>query len=362
MVRERKETLRNWTLGFLVFTAFGLLDFGYRYLDALSRNHPHEVGMRLLEQLTGAYTAGLLFPFVLWVTRRFSFLKLRWYQALRWHLGAMAVYGVVHTKLMEVSRDLLAPLFGLGSYDYGIMVWRYPMEASRQVTVYATWVVAITLYDHYRRARKNELAAAELQAKLAEAQLQNLRLQLHPHFLFNTLNTISSVMYEDVERADAMLTRLCDLLRRALRPADSQEVSLNEELMLLELYVDLMRARFGDDLTVAYDVDAGARDAFLPQLILQPLVENSIRHGGNPVTSRVDITISARRDNGHLLLEVSDRGPGLRETTTKGIGLSNTAGRLESLYGEAHSFVLDNRDGGGFRATLRVPFHTAAEA
>jgi signal transduction histidine kinase len=359
-MRDRRATLRNWAFGFLVFSTFGVLDFGYRYLDALSRNRPHEVGIRLLEQLTGAYTAGLLFPFTLWVARRFSFLKVRWHRALLPHVAGMAAFALLHTTLMDVTRRALAPLFGLGPYDYGIMAWRYPMEASRQVTVYVTWVVAITLFDHYRQARRNELIAAELRTKLAEAQLQNMRLQLHPHFLFNTLNTISSVMYEDVERADTMITRLSDLLRRTLRPAESQEVPLDEELTLLDLYLSLMRARFGDDLSVVYDVGTGTREAILPQLILQPLVENSIRHGSNPVTHRVDITISARRDNGQLLLEVSDRGPGMGEATTKGIGLSNTAGRLASIYNDAHSFVLANREGGGLRATLRLPYRTAA--
>jgi len=360
IVSLSRATLRNLAVGFLVFSTFGVLDFGYRHLDALSRQRAPAVSMRLLEELTGAYAAGVLFPLVLWVARRFSFLRLRWYRALSWHVGTLAVFAVLQTKLMEVTRGLLAPGLGLGAYDYGIMAWRYPMEATRQVTVYTSWVVAITLFDHYRQARRNELAAAELQTKLSQAQLENLRLQLHPHFLFNTLNTISSVMYEDVERADAMLARLSDLLRRTLRPAETQEVPLGQELSLLELYVDLMRARFGDDLAVAYDVEAGVREAFLPQLILQPLVENSIRHGGDPATRRVDITVSARRDEGHLLLEVSDRGPGLRGATTKGIGLSNTAGRLETLYGDGHSFVLGNREGGGFRATLRVPYRTEA--
>jgi hypothetical protein len=356
----RSRTLRNWAIGFAVFTTFGVLNFGYRYLDALSRNHPHDVGMRLLEEMTGAYTAGLLFPLVLWTARRWPIVKMPWYRALPPHLAATAVYAVLHTKAMAMSRDLLAPLFHLGTYDYGNMFYRYPMEATKQVTVYATWVAAIALFDHYREARARELATAELQTRLAQAQLENLRLQLHPHFLFNTLNTISSVMYDDLEKADAMMTRLSDLLRRTMHPTKSQEVPLREELSLLELYVDLMRARFGDDLAVAIDVDDDARDGLVPQLILQPFVENSIRHGSNPSSGRVDITVSARRENGSLLLQVRDRGAGAAGARTEGIGLSNSAGRLESLYGDAQQLVLQNADDGGFSATVRLPFHTSA--
>jgi two-component system, LytTR family, sensor kinase len=361
-VHERKRSVWPWLAGFAIFTIFGLLEFSYRYLDDLARNHEHTFARRLLEEMTGAYSAAIFFPLVVWLTRRFSFLKERWYRVLPPHLAAMIAYAALHTTAMAITRHVLAPLLHLGAYDYGIMLYRYPMEASKQITVYWTWVGAVTMFDHYRAARNREVATAELETRLAEAQLENLRLQLHPHFLFNTLNTISSVMYEDVERADAMLTRLSDLLRRTIRPAESQEVPLSDELSLLGLYVDLMRARFGDDLTVGFAVDGEARNALVPQLILQPLVENSIRHGSDPLTSRVDITVSAHREHDHLLLRVTDRGPGVKDVVRKGIGLSNTAGRLTTLYGDAHEFLLQNVEGGGFSATLRVPFRRAMPA
>ncbi len=362
-MRAKRSTLQVWLAGFAIFTVIGLLEFGYRFLDDLARNRSHTWPMRLLEEMTGVYTASILFPLVVIAARRFSLLKLPWYRSVPLHLAAVTAFAVVHTTAMGLSRDLLAPLLLHRVYNYGDMIYRYPMEASKQVIVYTVWVAAITLFDHYRETRKRELATAELESRLAEAQLENLRLQLHPHFLFNTLNTISSVMYEDVERADAMMTRLSDLLRRTIHPTASQEVPLGEELSLLELYVDLMRARFGDDLTVGFAVDGDTRLALVPQLILQPLVENSIRHGGDPVTSRVEIMVSARRDNGHLIVQVQDHGPGLsveNQRLGKGIGLSNTAGRLESLYGAAHELVLRNLEGGGFSATIRLPFHTAA--
>jgi two-component system LytT family sensor kinase len=184
---------------------------------------------------------------------------------------------------------------------------------------------------------------------------------LQPHFLFNTLNTISSVMYEDVRIADRMITRLSDLLRLSLEQGAAQEVTLEREIEFLRLYVETMKARFEERLNVEVEADAETRRALVPPLLLQPLVENSIRHGADPESSTVDVRVSARRDNGTLFLEVRDHGPGLsdgRDTTFhKGIGLSNTAERLERLYGGSHRMGLRNARDGGLVVTLEVPFH-----
>jgi LytS/YehU family sensor histidine kinase len=203
-----------------------------------------------------------------------------------------------------------------------------------------------------------------LEAQLAQAQLHNLRLQLQPHFLFNALNTVSAVMHEDVRRADAMLAQLSDLLRRTLGGADSHEVRLDEEVALLNNYLAIMKARFGDGIDVDFDVDPAAVEALVPQLILQPLVENSIRHGRAAGISKVDVRVSAKRQNGRLTLQVSDNGPGIGDlnagTWRKGLGLSNTENRLEGTYGDDHQFLLQNLDGGGLTVTVCLPFRTAA--
>jgi LytS/YehU family sensor histidine kinase len=210
------------------------------------------------------------------------------------------------------------------------------------------------------------LAAAELQTKLAEAQLENLRLQLQPHFLFNTLNTISSVMYEDVRAADAMLTQLSDLLRLTLRTASSHEILLSQELHITRLYLAIMQKRFEDKLRVTYSVDPGLDNSLVPQLILQPLVENSLRHGLKEIGAGIDISIGVRRENGSLVLEVADTGAGLGQQTTdailnRGLGLANIRGRLEQLYGAGQAFSIANRASGGAEVTLRFPFHLAEQ-
>lgn len=355
-----------WFIVFLAFTAIGFLNFEYRYLDDLARSRPHTFGMRTFEEMTGAYSALLLFPLLLWVIRRIRIRRDNWWRTLPLNLLTMVAFSLCDTTLMSISRSLLAPVFGLGQYDYGIMLYRYPMEFANHV--FSFWVLVGVIYviDSYREAGKRQLVTAELETRLAEAQLQNLRLQLQPHFLFNALNTISSVMHEDVNRADAMLAQLSDLLRRTLRAANSQEVPLEEELAMLKNYLAIMEARFGDDLRVDFAVEPALSDVLVPQLILQPLVENSIRHGRDAQSSRVDVHVRARRDNGNLLLQVSDNGPGIADLEKgewrKGVGLSNTEERLEGIYGPDHQFLLENSAGGGLTVSVRLPLRTAAPA
>jgi LytS/YehU family sensor histidine kinase len=225
---------------------------------------------------------------------------------------------------------------------------RYWMEGSMDVIVYAITVTLIWLIDRF-------YAQAELRSELAQAQLRNLQLQLQPHFLFNALNTISSVMYEDVAAADTMIARLSEFLRLTLRRADHQEVRLSGELELLDAWLSIMRARFEGDLEIQMAVEPEARPAFVPQLILQPLVENSIRYGADPKTHRIAIRIEARRVNGHLSVKVRDHGPGVKDLR-EGVGLSNTRSRLSKLYGARHEFSIANAADGGLEVAIEVPW------
>jgi len=202
--------------------------------------------------------------------------------------------------------------------------------------------------------------ALELEKRLAQAKLQALQMQLNPHFLFNTLHSISSLMHKDVEAADTMITRLGDLLRAALAGAETQEVPLREELTLLELYLAVEQVRFGSRLSVKIDVAPDALEAQVPNLILQPLVENAIRHGIEPRARPGRIELRARRENGALTVVVSDDGAGLigNAQIKEGIGLSNTRARLRELYGANHRFELLRSEQGGVRVEINLPFHS----
>jgi LytS/YehU family sensor histidine kinase len=214
--------------------------------------------------------------------------------------------------------------------------------------------------DYYRKYRERELRASQLETRLAQAQLDALKMQLHPHFLFNTLNSISVLMTEDVTAARRMLTRLSDLLRASLENVGAQEVSLGEELEFLKNYLEIEQTRFQDRLTVRMEIEPGVLEARVPNLILQPLVENAIRHGIAPRAQPGLIEIHAARENGIVQLKVRDNGAGLGsaspETLIMGIGLSNTQARLKQLYGGAHNFEIRDARGGGLEVAISIPF------
>jgi two-component system, LytTR family, sensor kinase len=336
-------------------TATSMLEFTYRYLDIVTRQRHESWLITFIEQATGCCAAVVIILLAVWATRRYPLDSPAWARRLPIHIAILLAGSVVHTSLNWGSRALLFPLAGLGRYYYGIMPTRYFMELPVDVITYAMWVGLTTLF--YRQFR-----AAQLEKTLAQAQLQNLRLQLNPHFLFNTLNTISAVMYEDVRAADRMIARLSDLLRSTLDQGDAQEVTLEREIEFLRLYVETMKARFEERLEVAVVTTAETRGAMVPPLVLQPLVENSIKHGADGQTSKVRIEVRAARENGSLRLEVRDHGPGLMGDRRDGVGLSNTAERLERLYGGTHRLNLRNAEDGGLVVTLQVPFHVDSNA
>jgi LytS/YehU family sensor histidine kinase len=209
--------------------------------------------------------------------------------------------------------------------------------------------------DYYSRYQDREVQAAQLQAQLAQAQLDVLKMQLHPHFLFNTLNSISVLMQTDVQAAKSTLVCLSQLLRGALQASKSHEVALRQEVEFLQNYLEIEQTRFQDRLTTRVRVDPDALDAQVPYFILQPLVENAIRHGG---AERVDVDVERREDSIHIT--VSDGGPGAQERSPagagNGIGLANTQARLEKLYGSRSLLEFRNSPEGGFTAAVTIPF------
>ena len=352
-------------LGFGFFTAVGLLFFGSFHLDHLARNNPVPPLIPFIEEMTGAYTAGLLLPFIVLLCRRLPLEKRSLVTRVPLYVLSALAFSAAHTSLMYLSRKLIFPLAGLGPYDYGVMRYRYLMELQKDVVWFCLGVAILHLWQRERQARARELAYSQLQARLAQAELRALKGQLQPHFLFNTLNTISSVMYEDVQAADALISRLADLLRLSLRERGEQEVTLAEEMEFLTLYLEIMRARFGPRLDVKVSADPGTGGALVPHLLLQPLVENSIRHGVAQTAGAGHIEVRAARQDGTLTLTVRDDGPGIADASDamrRGVGLPNTAGRLAHLYGQEGRFELANADGGGLVVTVRIPFRVAGAA
>jgi signal transduction histidine kinase len=297
----------------------------------------------------------LFTPVAVWLARRFSLHGRRILPHVFVHLAAGLAFAVAATI---GSRLLFAALAGM---------WMYFLVSTLafNFAVYCGVVAAAHGMEYYRRSRERE----QLEARLTETRLQLLGMQLQPHFLFNTLNTIAEMVHEDVDKADAMIGSLSDLLRRTLDLGARQEITLDEELDLVSRYLDIQKARFGDRLRVQTTIDPSVHGVRVPALLLQPLVENAIRHG---LSARVDagrIDIDARQSDGMLLVTVVDDGPstplggsGPAGNGQERVGLGNTRARLEALYGGDAGLVLGRSEGRGTQVTIRIPLRLEAPA
>lgn len=326
----------------MVLALAGVFHGFHFYLDDITRGHDGHFVRRMLEEISGSVSVGLLLPFVVTLARR-TRVRGRILAALGIHVCALLAFSFAHTSLIWASRLLLAPLLGLGDYDYGQMPWRYAMEFGSDVVTYGLIVFLTWLLDQLRAGRARELRAAQLEGALAEARLDALRLQLNPHFLFNALNAVSSVMYENPRVADEMLARIGQLLRVTLR-ASANEHTLGEELHLLELYLDVQRARFGSQLDARVSaMDDSLLRVRVPFLLLQPLAENAIEHAGGE--HRV-VHVEVSRQGNELTMHVRDRGAGSGHHQGHGIGLGNVRERLDTLYGARAGVELSSTDEG----------------
>lgn len=355
---------RRWFRAVLVmaaWTVFAIFLSSQMYLAYSRGTAPIRYQRIFIVELVYAYIWASLTPFILWLAHRFRIDRGRWLRGLLIHLGASLLIGVatrmLHDLMLffflaESGRSFSVVKLLLNVYfmtDYGAMIY---------------WLILLVSYalDYQRRYREGEVRATRLKAQLVQAQLDALKMQLHPHFLFNTLHSISALVHKNANAADKMIARLGDFLRQTLENAGTQEVSLQQELEFLKCYLDIERIRFEERLTVQMDIDPQTFDARVPNLILQPIVENAIRHGISPRTSAGRIEIEARRFNGTLQVQVTDNGPGLSSDSNSGtivkggVGLANTQARLKQLYGDDHRLDLSNTARGGLTVTLEIPF------
>lgn len=348
----------KWALIAAGWTLFGVFFASESVVSRAYYGRPLQLSGSLGSWLICAYVWFAATPFVLALARRFPLERRTWSKNLSIHLGL----SVVIASLLLAIYVVIASWVGLfGALPFA-RAYRNQFVASFHAEILTYWAVIGLSHavDYYRKYREREVRASQLEAQLARAQLDALRMQLQPHFLFNTLNTISVLMNEDVALANRVLLRLSDLLRLALKNTETHEVALHEELEFLRNYLEIEQTRFHDRLTVKVEVDADAVNAQVPNLILQPLVENAIRHAVAPRATRSFLEIRAVRRNGEVELQVRDDGPGMSPDAviTEGIGLRNTRERLEKLYGPAHSFRLSPAEGGGLQVTITIPFRT----
>jgi sensor histidine kinase YesM len=347
---------------FGVATVLGLLTAlqAFNYV-ALVEGRQQPFGYILALNLTYWYSWAVLVPGILWMAQRFRFGRQTWRHAAAFHLVGVIAFTAAHVTLTTSARWFIRTQVAGLEFDWWMYFQdRFFLNFDWEMMTYWALVGLSHALDYHRESQERELAAAQLQTQLAEAQLEALQRQLHPHFLFNTLNTISALMHRNVQAADEMLVQLSDLLRLTLDRIGTQQVPLKDEVDFLRKYLEIEQTRFGDRLQVHIDVEPRVLDAPVPNLVLQPLVENAIRHGIAPRISGGRVDVTARQVGGGLTLTVRDNGVGLSPDKLtafhEGVGLANTRSRLENLYGDRHRFEFSTPPGGGLVVTIVIPF------
>lgn len=356
-----------WGLILGVWTVYGLLNSGQAYIGALlAGRSPITFWTAMLLQLPQAYTWAVVTPAILWLGRRFPFERGKWPTSAAVHIA------------ISLAFVFLVDL-GFAFHNSNVQPTPTPLPLLTQtVRLFVWWVLADGLLywmvlsvgyavERDRRFRERELAASQLETQLAHARLTGLKMQLQPHFLFNALHTIGTLVRTGQSPlAVRVVAGLGDLLRAMLDDAATQEVPLRQELAFLRSYLDIEQIRFSDRLQVVFSVDDDTLDASVPHLILQPLVENAIRHGIASDARGGRLVVSARRVDRQLLLAVRDDGQGMGSAngvaTRRGHGLSNIENRLAQLFGTDFSVVVERASSGGTEARITIPYRPAPAA
>jgi sensor histidine kinase YesM len=354
----------RWITILIISLIIGLTFAAQQYISMNQKGFPTTWGPPLKEQVPFWLVWGLISPLIFSASRKITMSREQWKSGLLKHVPLAISFSLLHLtiylailvfigesdarKAITSSAEFLSLLAKL---NFGIRIWSYVMLAAIGYAI-----------DYYGRYQEGTIRASQLEAQLAQAQLQALKMQLHPHFLFNTLNSISALLRKDADAADHMLARLGDFLRLTLRSSGSQEVTVDQELEFLRCYLEIEQIRFQDRLTVDIHVDPEATSVKVPNLILQPIVENAIRHGIAAQDVSGHIEISARCLNGSLEMKVRDNGPGLprdeisgQPVVREGVGIKNTVSRLQQMYGTNYRFDIGDLRGGGLEVTLSIP-------
>lgn len=348
---------------FLAATALGVFStteaLGYHLLY---EDSPTPWAIAFLLNFSYWYVWALLTPPILWVARKYPFDRQIWGRVVLVHVIGVFLFTFLHSAGSSWARvltvDWLKPERAI-PFSRALRE-RFVLNFDYEAITYWFLVGISHALDYRRQKEERAIHAANLQTRLAEANLEALQRQLHPHFLFNTLHTISALMHRNTDAADAMLARLSDLLRLTLDRVRVRQLPLQEELDFIEKYLEIERARYGDRLRVVMDIDPTVLDAAVPSLVLQPLVENALRHGIGPKVGGGCVEIVARREPGDTLcLVVRDDGYGVPadelSALNEGVGVSNTRARLMHLYGDRHRFAFRVPRGGGLEVTIVIP-------
>jgi len=343
--RKALAIVAGWTL-------FGLCAFAACLLaDAAIGSDSMPWRALLAYSLGAAWIWAALTPPVFWLTRSAGFSDGHRLRIVLLHAATAAGFVLLSVTLQSV-------LAGATRIDTSGVSPLLP-RVENSLLAYAALVVMARAAHYFALLKTRQVHASQLEARLAKTHLQLLRMQLQPHFLFNTLNTVAELVHSEPDTADQMITRLGRLLRLSLDHAGHQVVPLRQEIDFLRMYVEIEQVRFQDRLQIVWDVDPDTLDAAVPTLLWHPVLENAIRHGVTPLVGRGRIVIASQRVGDDLILEIRDNGRGLPQggqILREGVGLRNIRERVDQLYGSRAHFSLEPAAGGGTVATLRLPF------
>ena len=355
----------RWLLIFVGWTIAGLISASLEYFTAIAVNRPYPFKLAAWWNLAALYLFAASFPAVAYLARRLPFDRQRWFRRSVTYIAWIFVFSVLHLIAFLLIYWAVGgprlPRSAPVSDALGYFRLLFVGNLRTNLFVYGLLLFAAMAMNYYRRYLAGEQRAAQLQAQLAQAQLQALKMQLHPHFLFNTLNAISELVHKEPDTAERMVIQLSDMLRVSLDSIGVQEIPLKQELEFLGRYLDIEETRFRDRLKIRVDVEPETLGALVPNMLLQPLVENAIRHGISPLSRGGSIDVRARRSDGMLKLQICDDGRGLpREAENgargTGVGLTNTRARLTQLYGEGgFGFDVESVPDAGVAVSVTIP-------
>ena len=357
-----------WRIAALLFAGWSIVGLTFAavsYTAGIIENRAFSLADALRLNLIQFYLWGAFSPLIFWFDRRFT-IELRPLQVrkLLAHIGVLVLLSAIHQTIHLAIYWSLAPRVR-ERFPAIIDCYRAYFGFGFYIGLIIALLISIAVHAllYYRNFRASESQQAAMRTQLAQAQLKALKMQLHPHFLFNTLHSISSLVLDDPPKANSMIARLGDFLRLTLDHSDQQLVTLQEDMDFVRCYLEIEQVRFGDRLKVKYQVEPGTSSVRVPHLILQPLVENAIQHAIAPRTERGTITISARQTDGFLELEVRDTGAGLAAPTAlsngHGLGLTNVRARLAGLYGSVAHFEAGGGSDSGLTVRIHIPFQAA---
>ena len=355
----------RWLLGFLAWTAAGFVSASLEYFTGIAVNRPTPYWVTAGWNLVALYLFALTFPVVAAIAHRRPVDRQNWRRRVPAYLAWISVLSVVHLAAFCAIYWLVGgprlPQLAPREQALALFHLLFVSNLRTNLIIYGLLFIGVLAVNYYRNYLAEEQRAAELREQLAHAQLQALKMQLHPHFLFNTLNAISELIVKEPETAERMVIQLSDMLRLSLDTIGVEEVPLKQELDFVQRYLAIEQTRFRDRLAVRMEIAPETLDAPVPSMLLQPLVENAIRHGIAPLARGGSIAIAAQREGTSLHLQVSDDGRGISENGANGgdrkrLGLANTRARLERLYGsDAFSFEMRSAPGGGAVVSLKIP-------